>query len=387
MEISTKIKVVGVGGAGGAAVARIAKTNPAGLEYLAINTDAQALNFLKGPVKKIRIGQTLTKGLGTGMNPELGRAAIEESKEEVKEALREASLVFITAGMGGGTGSGASPLVADLAKEVGALTIAIVTKPFAFEGTPRKSIAETGIKELVSRVDTLITIPNSRILSLMDKGATLLEGFNLTDKILADATQGISEILTVPGLVNVDFADVRAVIQGAGSALLTIGTSQGTSRAREAVKAALENPLLDFSIKGARGALFIVTGPLDLRLAEVDEIAQIITRHIDKNAKVIFGSVIDEKLKDKLKVTLIATGFDGRKSGEAFPLPAIDLEPKAPIKREVRKDEVPKDKSPQKKFKSKAKALEEVKVGPKTGEPQLSEDELEIPAFLRKKLM
>lgn len=308
IETLAKIKVVGVGGSGGAAINRMVSAKIRGVEFLAINTDAQALHHSRAGVK-LHIGAQTTRGLGAGMDPDLGRKSAEESRDEVKEALKGADMVFLTCGLGGGTGSGAAPLVAELAREAGALTIAVVTKPFGFEGAQRRQIAERAHDDLIDQVDTIITIPNDRILQLIDKKTSLLEAFSIVDDVLRQGVQGISELVTVPGLINVDFADVKAIMSGAGSALMGIGTASGENRAIEAAKAAIDSPLLEIGIDGAKGILFTITGGPDLTMFEVNEAARIITASADPNAKIIFGSVIDENMKDQVKVTVIATGF------------------------------------------------------------------------------
>ncbi|MDZ4229829.1 MAG: cell division protein FtsZ [Candidatus Veblenbacteria bacterium] len=308
IETLAKIKVVGVGGSGGAAINRMISFKFRGVEFVAINTDAQALQHSRAGVK-LHIGTATTRGLGAGMDPELGRKSAEESRDEVKEVLKGADMVFLTCGLGGGTGTGAGPLVAELAREAGALTIAVVTKPFSFEGAQRKAVAEQGLDELADKVDTIITIPNDRLLQLIDKKTSLLEAFSIVDDVLRQGVQGIAELVTVPGLINVDFADVKAIMSGAGSALMGIGTASGENRAAEAAKAAIDSPLLELGIDGARGILFTITGGPDLTMYEVNEAARIITASADPNAKIIFGAVIDEAMKDELKVTVIATGF------------------------------------------------------------------------------
>jgi len=305
-----KIKVLGIGGGGGNAINSMIDNNKIlGVEFIAINTDAQVLLSNKAPVK-VQIGEKLTRGLGVGGNPELGKQAAEESKEKIKEFLIDSDMVFITAGMGGGTGTGAAPVIAQLAKEAGALTVAIVTKPFAFEGARRMVVAEDGIEEMKSNVDTLIIIPNQRLMDVIDRKMTLLEAFKVADSVLGQGVQGISEIITVPGLINVDFADVKTIMKDAGSALLGIGTGVGEARAQMAARAAISSPLLDLTIEGAKGILFNITGGRDLTMSEVDEAARIISDHADADANIIFGATIDEKLSDQLRITVIATGFD-----------------------------------------------------------------------------
>ncbi len=312
IETFAKIKVVGVGGSGGAAINRMFSAKIRGVEFIAVNTDAQALHHSRAPIK-IHIGSGVTRGLGAGMDPDLGRKAADENRDEIKEALKGADMVFLTCGLGGGTGTGASPLVAELAKEAGALTIAVVTKPFSFEGAQRRAVAERGHDELVDKVDTIITIPNDRILQLIDKKTSLLDAFAIVDDVLRQGVQGISELVTVPGLINVDFADVKSIMSNTGSALMGIGLAGGDNRAVDAAKAAIDSPLLDIGIDGARGILFTITGGPDLSMYEVNEAARIITASADPNAKIIFGAVIDESLKDQVKVTVIATGFDQSK--------------------------------------------------------------------------
>lgn len=310
IETFAKIKVVGVGGGGGSAINRMVNNGIKGVEFLAINTDIQALHYNKAG-EKIHIGKTVTRGLGAGMNPDLGKAAAEESENEIREALEGCDMVFITCGMGGGTGSGASPVVAKISKELGALTVAVVTKPFSFEGGQRKNIAERAFTELADNVDTIITISNDKLLQVIDKKTSLLEAFKVADDVLRQGVQGIAEIITTPGAINADFADVKAVMSNAGSALMGIGQASGENRAIEAAKGAINSSLLDISIDGARGIVFTITGGPDLSMNEVSEAAKVITAAADEEAKIIFGAVIDEKLKDEIKVTVVATGFDG----------------------------------------------------------------------------
>jgi len=305
-----KIKVIGVGGGGGNAVSSMLETNSVnGVEFIAVNTDAQVLLANKAPTK-LQIGEKLTKGLGVGGNPEIGKQAAEESLEKIKEFLVDSDMVFVTCGMGGGTGTGAAPIIAKLAKEVGALTVGVVTKPFAFEGTRRMVIADEGVETLREGVDTLIVIPNQRLMDVIDRKMTLLEAFKVADSVLGQAVGGISDIITTPGLINVDFADVRTIMQNAGTALLGIGTGVGENRAQMAARAAISSPLLDLSIDGASGVLFNITGGGDLTMFEVDEAAHIISNSADADANIIFGAVIKEELVDQLRITVIATGFD-----------------------------------------------------------------------------
>lgn len=309
IETFARIKVVGVGGSGCNGVSRMVVSKLKGVDFIAVNTDAQDLHHTNVP-EKIHIGKNLTRGLGVGMDPEKGRQAAEESREEIRQALKGTDMVFITCGLGGGTGTGAAPVIAEEAKEVGALTVAVVTKPFSFEGSRRMSIAEEGLEELMSRVDTLITIPNDKILQIIDKKTTLLDAFKIVDDVLRQGVQGISDLIVVPGVINVDFADVKTVMQDAGSALMGIGRASGENRAHEAARLAINSPLLELSISGAKGVLFNISGNNDLGMAEVNEAANIITESIDNEAKVIFGAVVDDKLKKgEMKITVIATGF------------------------------------------------------------------------------
>ncbi|MBI1888617.1 MAG: cell division protein FtsZ [Candidatus Spechtbacteria bacterium] len=309
IETFAKIKVVGVGGGGGNAVANMINAKIQGVEFIAINTDAQDLHFSNATLK-IHIGKNVTRGLGAGMNPDLGRQSAEENKDDIHEALKGADMVFVTCGLGGGTGTGAGPVIAEVARESGALTVGVVTKPFAFEGSQRARISEEGLNNLKERVDTLITIPNDRLLSIIERKTSLLDAFAMIDDVLRQAVQGISDLVVKPGVVNVDFADVRAIMQDAGSALMGIGSASGEERAIEAARLAVNSPLLELSIDGARGVLFSVSGGSDLTMYEINEAAKVITDSIHPDAKVIFGAVIDEELKKgELKVTVIATGF------------------------------------------------------------------------------
>lgn len=309
IETIARIKVIGVGGSGHNAIHRMITAGLAGVEFVAVNSDAQALHHSRAD-RKVQIGKQTTRGLGAGMNPEIGRAAAEESKEELAEALQAADMVFITCGLGGGTGSGASPFVAKLAKESGALTVAVVTKPFAFEGVRRREIAEKALEELKEEVDTIIIIPNDRILQIIDKKTSLLDAFRTVDDVLRQGVQGVADLVTTPGLINVDFADVKSVMADAGSALMGIGKGTGENRAVEAARAAIDSPLLEVSIDGAKGVLFNITGGKDLGMYEVDEAAKIITKSVDSDAKIIFGAVIDETVSDEIRITVIATGFE-----------------------------------------------------------------------------
>jgi cell division protein FtsZ len=307
-----KIKVIGVGGGGCNAVNRMIDNGVTGIDFWAINTDSQALAQASAP-DRIQIGQKLTRGLGAGGNPAIGQKAAEESRDEIARSLEGTDLVFITAGMGGGTGTGAAPIVAEVAKEMGCLTVGIVTRPFTFEGRRRAKQAEEGINALQSRVDTLIVIPNNQLLAVIPAETPLQEAFRVADDILRQGVQGISDIIIVPGMVNVDFADVRAIMADAGSALMGIGLGSGKSRAKEAATAAISSPLLESSIEGAKGVVFNVTGGYDLTLHEVNVAAEIIYEVVDPNANIIFGAVIDERLQGEIRITVIATGFNGEK--------------------------------------------------------------------------
>jgi cell division protein FtsZ len=303
------IKVIGIGGGGGNAINRMIEEGLGGVDFIAVNTDAQALLLNKAKTR-IRIGDKLTRGLGAGGNPEIGRKAAEESAEELYEVLRGADMVFITCGMGGGTGTGATPIVAQVAREMGALTIGVVTKPFHFEGARRSQSAESGIEALKGQVDTLIVIPNDRLLQLVDKKSSLQDAFGLADDVLRQGIQGISELITVPGLINLDFADVRAIMSEGGAALMAVGRAAGEERARKAAEEAVRSSLLDVTIDGARGILFNVTGGPDLSLFDVNEAAAIIKETAHPEVNLIFGAVIDENMGDEIRITVIATGFE-----------------------------------------------------------------------------
>jgi cell division protein FtsZ len=302
------IKVVGVGGGGSNAVNRMVDAGLGGCEFIAVNTDAQALLMVDADVK-MPIGSDVTRGLGAGADPSVGKSAAEESRDELKESLKGADMVFVTAGEGGGTGTGAAPTVARLAHEIGALTVGVVTRPFSFEGRRRAEIASRGVDELREEVDTLIVIENDRLLQVVEKRTSILDAFTLADDVLRQGVQGITDLITIPGLVNLDFADVRTIMNEAGSALMGIGTASGENRATEAARSAVSSPLLESSIEGATGVLLNVTGGPDIGLFEVNEAAQVVTSAADQNANVIFGAVIDESLKDEVRVTVIATGF------------------------------------------------------------------------------
>jgi cell division protein FtsZ len=305
-----RIKVIGVGGGGGNALSSmIVEGGIPGVEFVAVNTDAQALLNNKAEIK-IQIGETLTRGLGSGGDPEMGRQAAEESRESIKEELDGSDMVFITCGAGGGTGTGAAPVIAEIVKESGALTVAVVTKPFDFEGAKRRYNAEEGIERLKEKVDTLIVVPNQRVLQVIDKKTSILDAFKRIDSVLYQGVRGIAELITLPGLINVDFADVKTIMQNSGTALMGIGMGTGEKRAISAIKQAISSPLLDASIEGAKGVLFNVVGGPDLSMNEIDEAASIIQKTVDSDADIIFGSAIDEKMVDQIKITVVATRFD-----------------------------------------------------------------------------
>ncbi|PIT93866.1 cell division protein FtsZ [Candidatus Falkowbacteria bacterium CG10_big_fil_rev_8_21_14_0_10_43_11] len=385
IETFAKIKVIGGGGGGGSAVNRMIESGIRDVEFIAVNTDMQALQHNKAS-NKIHIGRTITKGLGAGMDPELGKLAAEESQNELRDALKGADMVFVTCGLGGGTGSGSSPVIAELARDCGALTIAIVTKPFSFEGAQRRNIAERALAELTDKVDAVITIPNDKLLQVIDKKTSLLDAFRIADEILRQGVQGIAEVITVPGLINVDFADVKSIMSNAGSALMGIGQASGENKAIEAAKMAINSPLLEMSIEGARGVLFTIVGGKELSMYEVNEAAKVITSSTDEDARIIFGAVIDERLKDEIKITVIATGFEPvSKSSSSRELskehnpysPSSFLKANAEEKIEDRK-------------KSKISPLKAAQAEParnKEGNEEEEDDELGIPAFIRKKMM
>ncbi len=387
IETFAKIKVVGVGGSGNAALNRMVEAKIKGVEFIAVNTDAQALHH-SGADHKIHIGQTLTRGLGAGMDPSIGQQAAEESREEIHEALKGSDMVFVTCGEGGGTGTGAAPVCAEIAKESGALTIAVVTKPFTFEGQARRIIAEEGLAELCERVDAAVVIPNDRLLQVIDKKTSLLDAFRIVDDVLRQGVQGITDLITEHGMVNVDFADVRAIMSDSGSALMGIGRATGENRAVEAARAAIDSPLLEVSIDGAKGIIFNISGGSDLGMYEVEEAARIITENADPNARVIFGAVIDEaQANDEVRITVVATGFESGKKDAIVrreqprvapmqqkrslvqptpsytPRPQVDHNP-SPIASHPMTNPVPK---------------------PQTPQPGSQED-LDIPTFIRRKM-
>lgn len=308
-ERYAKIKVIGIGGGGNNAVNRMIESGLRGIDFIVMNTDKQALNSSRAE-EKIQLGEKITKGLGAGANPEIGAKAAEENRNEIMEVLKGADMIFITAGMGGGTGTGAAPIVAELAKELGILTVGVVTKPFTFEGSRRLKHAEAGIEELKYKVDTLVTIPNDRLLQISDKKTTMVEAFIMADEILKQGIQGISDLIAVPNLINLDFADVKTIMQDKGIAHMGIGLASGDNRATEAAKLAIKSPLLETSIEGAKSVLLNITGGSDLGIFEVNEAADLIRGTVDKDANIIFGAGIDESLKETIKITVIATGFD-----------------------------------------------------------------------------
>lgn len=348
------IKVVGVGGGGTNAINRMVEAGVKGVEFIAVNTDAQAL-LMSDADYKVNVGVGLTKGLGAGADPDVGFQAAEESRNEIKEALQGADMVFITAGEGGGTGTGAAPVIAQIAKEeIGALTVGVVTRPFAFEGRKRAIQAEDGIKRLREAVDTLIIIPNDRLLQVAEKKTSILDAFRIADDILRQGTQGITDLITVPGLINLDFADVRTIMADAGSALMGIGLAAGDNRAHDAAKAAISSPLLESSIQGAQGVLLSISGGSDLGLFEVNEAAEVVQTAAAPEANIIFGAVIDDSMMDQIRVTVIATGFDGTRKQETMSFGAIEDDEETPA------------------------------LSVPAYEP-IGEDELDIPAFLKKR--
>src|SRR3990167_9474673 len=349
-----KIKVLGIGGGGTNALnSMITQAQIQGVDFVAVNTDQQHLLASQAQTK-IQIGDGLTKGLGAGADPELGKKAAEESLERIKETITGADMVFITYGAGGGTGTGAGPVIAELAKKLGILTLGVVTKPFGFEGTKRMVVADEGIDPLREKVDALIVIPNQKLLEVVDKNVSLLEAFKLADSILSQGVQGISDIIVIPGLINVDFADVKAIMSNAGSTLMGVGTASGENRAATSARAAIASPLLDSSIEGARGVLFNITGGPDMTMNEVDEAAKVITAQADPDAQIIFGAAIDENLVDQVKVTVVATGFDEtRRHYVQITQTAQDLETK------------------------------EVTDGEEIPSDQINETDIDIPTFLR----
>ncbi|MDV2685343.1 cell division protein FtsZ [Alkalihalophilus sp. As8PL] len=364
MDQLAQIKVIGVGGGGSNAVNRMIENGLQGVEFIAVNTDAQALHLSKAETK-LQLGGKLTRGLGAGANPEIGKKAAEESREQLEEVLQGADMVFITAGMGGGTGTGAAPVIAEVAKEIGALTVGVVTRPFTFEGRKRQNQAATGIGALKEKVDTLIVIPNDRLLEIVDKNTPMLEAFREADNVLRQGVQGISDLIAVPGLINLDFADVKTIMTDKGSALMGIGIATGENRASEAAKKAISSPLLETSVDGAQGVLMNITGGSNLSLYEVHEAAEIVSAASDAEVNMIFGSVINENLKDEIVVTVIATGFDDTENKPQRQTPQNQM------KQQQQQQSKPQQEEPQK----------ESRFSQPTQQPQ--EDTLDIPTFLR----
>ena len=370
IETFATIKVVGCGGSGCNAIRRMIAAKVRGVEFIAINTDAQALLHNEAPVK-VQIGKELTRGLGAGGDLEVGAKGAEEDKNEIYEVLKGADMVFVTYGSGGGTGTGAGPVVAQIAKELGALTVGVVTKPFTFEGMRRRKVAELGIEELKDKVDTLITIPNDRLLQVIDKKTSLNDAFAIVDDILRQGVQGISDLITLHGIVNVDFADVRSIMKDAGSALMGIGRASGDNRAIEAARAAIDNPLLDIAIEGAKGILFNITGGPDMSMYEIDEAAKAITEAAHPDANIIFGALVDEALSGEIKITVIATGFD-----------VEDREPRRPqIPHNTSR---PTEKTPMRSLVEPQPEIE-LTIDP-IDEEEDNDRELDVPAFIRRKL-
>lgn len=405
IETFAKIKVVGVGGSGGSTINQMIMSKIRGVDFVTVNTDAQALHHSRAPIR-MHIGKTITRGLGAGMDPELGRKAAEENQNELREMLKDTDMVFITCGLGGGTGSGAAPVVASIAKELGALTIGVVTKPFSFEGNQRTQIAEKAYEELSSKVDTIISIPNDRILQVIEKKTSMMEAFDIVDDVLRQGVQGIAELVTVHGVTNVDFADVKAIMQDAGSALMGIGYGSGESRAIDAAKAAINSPLLEVSIEGAKGILFTITGGKDLGMYELNEAATIITEKADPNARIIYGTVIDENMKDEVRVTVIAAGFgkskvvsSGAERAASFGQKLAADAYKNPLSRLNKQSFEEKTADSPRQFSSAAsgeKIEDPVMTEPIKKEEvavqdnqnlDMDEEDLEIPAFIRKKMM
>ncbi|SFS50126.1 cell division protein FtsZ [Marininema halotolerans] len=362
VEQIAQIKVIGVGGGGSNAVNRMIDSGVQGVEFIAANTDAQALNRSLAPIK-LQIGEKLTRGLGAGANPNVGKKAAEESRESIENVLKGSDMVFVTAGMGGGTGTGAAPEIAEIAREAGALTVGVVTRPFTFEGRKRSLQADEGIAALKDKVDTLIVIPNDRLLEIVDKNTPMLEAFREADNVLRQGVQGISDLIAVPGLINLDFADVKTIMTERGSALMGIGMATGESRATEAAKKAICSPLLETSIDGARGVLMNITGGTNLSLYEVNEAADIVASASDPEVNMIFGAVINEELKDEILVTVIATGFDHKEQEKAA----------------IKKPDFGKTNSTENMQQQKKKQQIVDIVGPKYE----GEDSLDIPTFLR----
>ncbi|MED1862693.1 cell division protein FtsZ [Fictibacillus nanhaiensis] len=380
MDQLATIKVIGVGGGGSNAVNRMIEHGVQGVEFICVNTDAQALNLSKAPVK-MQIGTKLTRGLGAGANPDIGKKAAEESREQIEEALSGADMVFVTAGMGGGTGTGAAPVVAEIAKDLGALTVGVVTRPFTFEGRKRSTQAVGGISVLKEKVDTLIVIPNDRLLEIVDKNTPMLEAFREADNVLRQGVQGISDLIAVPGLINLDFADVKTIMTERGSALMGIGVGTGENRAAEAAKKAISSPLLETSIDGAKGVLMNITGGANLSLYEVNEAADIVSSASDPEVNMIFGSVINEELKDEILVTVIATGFDETEkmvnNQQRAERPRMQQAPTSNTSHSSQTQSQPQSQSQQ------GQTREESQESRNTSYTNADSDTLDIPTFLR----
>jgi cell division protein FtsZ len=393
-ENFAQIKVVGVGGGGSNAVNRMIAEGLGGVEFIVVNTDNQALMMSKAKTR-VRIGDKLTRGLGAGGNPEIGRKAAEESADELYEVLRGADMVFIACGMGGGTGTGASPVVAQIAKELGALTIGVVTRPFTFEGARRQSQAESGIESLKSQVDTLIVIPNDRLLQIADKRASLQTAFSLADDVLRQGIQGISELITVPALINLDFADVRTIMSEGGAALMAVGRASGDDRARRAAEAAISSALLDVTIDGARGILFNITGGADLSLYEVNEAAAIIKESAHPEVNLIFGAQIDESMGDEVRITVIATGFETSRASRKLDQPPVFRPQRDPSQMNYRSQPTPRPNYTPQPAPPREQAPEPPAAPPRE-QPRpnqdsfshrvYEEDNIEIPTFIRRRL-
>lgn len=392
IETFARIKVMGIGGSGTTAVARMAELGIRGVEFISVNTDAQALHNNMAD-KKVHIGKSITKGLGSGMNPELGRQAAEESQEEIEEVISNADMVFITCGLGGGTGTGAAPIVAELAKNRDILTIAVVTKPFTFEGSKRKEIAEAGYENLKDKVDAIISIQNDRILQIIDKKTSLIDAFKTVDEVLRQGIAGISDLITTHGVVNADFADIRTIMQDAGTAMMGIGRASGEGRAELAAKAAVNSPLLDMTIDGAQGVLFNITGGSDLGMFEIDEAAKVITKNVDPDARVKFGTVIDDTMGDEIRITVIATGFDEhnrRPSSINFaPISDEPMKPlitNAPAQTPPASHTMPVSDIPRPEVRKPLFSPKLADPVPMQSSGDEDDDELDIPAFIRKKM-
>lgn len=377
IETFARIKVLGVGGGGCNAVNRMTELGIRGVEFVSINTDAQALHN-NAADKKVHIGKSLTKGLGSGMNPDVGRQAAEESQEEIEEVIANADMVFITCGLGGGTGTGAAPIVAELAKNRGILTVAVVTKPFTFEGLKRKEVAEMGYANLKDKVDAIISIHNDRILQIIDKKTSLIDSFRTVDDILRQGIAGISDLITSHGVVNADFADVRSIMQDAGTALMGIGRASGENRAQDAARMAVNSPLLELSIDGAKGVLFNITGGSSLGMFEIDEAAKTITKSIDPEARVKFGAVIDEEMGDEVRITVIATGFDehARRPEQTPVLAAV----------EERRTFTPPTPAPIVEPRPEVRRPQFTPISEAPAASSDADDEIDIPAFIRRKM-